>query len=225
MLWDADLVNGMERLRIPVHASVARLYAWACERIYHEAAGAYDMVAWIVSAGRWRHWQRLIWQDVAGPRVLELGCGTGHLLRDGAARGLTMTGLDLSPEMIALARRQCAGRAVCVRGDATTLPFASRSFDAVMATFPAPYVLEPAMLRECRRVLSPAPGGGLVILGLWVHVDLGGLERVAPVFYGQPSQDRLDRILARVEQARFTASTRVWQDGRATIGGVVAEAR
>lgn len=74
--------------------------------------------------------------EVAGrARVLDLGCGDGPLLeilaRGGAGRA---TGLDLSPEALALARRRPApaGERV-VEGRAQQLPFADGSFDAVVS--------------------------------------------------------------------------------------------
>ncbi len=223
MRWVPYLVNGTGPVGVPVRRAVAQVYAWACERIYHELAGAYDVAAWLTSAGQWRRWQRMAWREVRGPRVLELGSGPGHLLAEGAELGLAMTGLELSAEMVRLARRDGSG-GVCVRGDGRALPFGDESFDTVMATFPAGYALEAATLGECRRVLTPGVGR-LVIVGLWVQVDLGGCERLLPFFYGRPRQDRLAELADRVAQAGFSVTLRAWRDGRATVGGLVAEAR
>ena len=95
------------------------------------------------------------------------------------------------------------------------------AFDTVLATFPAGYVLEESTLREARRVLTKE--GRLVILGLWVQVDLGGLERLVPVFYGKPSQAALDRMTAQVTRAGFVVTLHTWRDGGATVGGLVAD--
>lgn len=65
-------------------------------------------------------------------RVLDLGCGTAALAPDVIDGGRTYTGVDLDPAMLLGARRRLAGRGVrLVRSDATQLPFATGSFDAV----------------------------------------------------------------------------------------------
>src|SRR5947209_82713 len=47
--------------------------------------------------------------DVAGQSVLDAGCGEGYLARVLAARGAHVTGIDLSPLLIALARTKTPG--------------------------------------------------------------------------------------------------------------------
>src|ERR1700742_1027206 len=55
----------------------------------------------------WKHGADVIeWlAPQAGERILDLGCGTGHLTAQIAARGAEVVGIDRSPEMIATARR------------------------------------------------------------------------------------------------------------------------
>jgi ubiquinone/menaquinone biosynthesis C-methylase UbiE len=96
--------------------------------------------------------------------VLDVGCGTGVLLKRLLDRypGAHLTGVDLSPAMVELARRRLPGRVTLEVGDVEALPFASSSFDLVMSTssfhfWPAPK----QALAELRRVLRP--GGRLVI--------------------------------------------------------------
>ena len=104
----------------------------------------------------------------AGDRVLDLGCGTGDLARALAVAGFRVAGCDIAGPMLAGAARdhdgrdhgQCAG---WVRLDPgwRRLPFASASFDVVVAASVLEYVAEPAsVLRECARVLRP---GGVVL--------------------------------------------------------------
>ena len=45
-------------------------------------------------------------QPKAGERILDLGCGTGHLTAEIAASGAALIGIDQSPAMIAEAREQ-----------------------------------------------------------------------------------------------------------------------
>ena len=88
-------------------------------------------------------------------RVLDIGCGGGLLLRDILATGASATGLDHSPEMVALARER-APEAEVVEGDAATLPFGDESFTAVTMCVVFFFLPDPvATLRECRRVLVP----------------------------------------------------------------------
>ena len=91
----------------------------------------------------------------AGGSVLDLGCGTGELAGTIAAAGLRATGCDISPEMLHLAvASDPAGTVGWVQLDPAwqVLPFASETFDAVVAASVLEYVDEPAaVLRECRR--------------------------------------------------------------------------
>ena len=188
-------------------------YLWACERLYHELAPAYDPISRLVSAGAWPQWRRLALAHVAhmaAGRLLEIGFGTGELLGELAAQGCAVTGLELSPAMHAVAAQRFARRAPpappCVQARAQAMPFAAQSFDTVLATFPAPYILEPATLDECRRVLRP--GGRLVVAGLWVQLANPVLRSLAPFFYANPTPAGLDAITRRVAGADFDVS---WQ--------------
>jgi SAM-dependent methyltransferase len=92
-------------------------------------------------------------------RLLEIGCGGGLLLRDAAAVGATVTGLDHSPDMVALARERAPGAEV-VEGRAEALPFGGGAFTAIAMSVVLIFFADPlAVLSECRRVLRP--GGRL----------------------------------------------------------------
>jgi ubiquinone/menaquinone biosynthesis C-methylase UbiE len=141
---------------------IKRLYAWACERLYAELAGWYNLISWLVSFGQWDRWRRLALHQLQGARVLELGFGTGELLPHLAARTALTAGLDLSPAMHNQARRKLATVGLSlplVQAQAQAMPFADHAFDTVVATFPAPYILEPATLIECARLLTPPSTG------------------------------------------------------------------
>ncbi len=143
-----------------------RLYGWAAERLYHELAWAYDPVSWVVSLGRWSYWRRTALEHLPAGRVLEIGPGTGVLLAEMARRGLAVCGLEPSPAMLRLAARRLRRlglRVPLVRGRAQALPFLDATFDAVLATFPANYILSAETLREAARVLR---SGRLVVAGL-----------------------------------------------------------
>jgi ubiquinone/menaquinone biosynthesis C-methylase UbiE len=120
-------------------------------------------------------------------RVLDLGCGTGHLsarLREELA-GVEVVGCDYSRGMLREAHTR-APHAPWTQGDALRLPFRAASFDAVVSTeafhwFPD----QPAALRELHRVLGP---GGRVAIAL-VNPPIEGLGEVlwwASRLVGQP---------------------------------------
>lgn len=98
-------------------------------------------------------------------RVLLVGVGTGRDLEH-VAPGVEVSGIDLSPQMLALARRRAAdlGRAVDLReGDASRLPWGPCSFDTVVVTLCLCSVPDPrGALTEAHRVL--VPGGRLLLL-------------------------------------------------------------
>jgi ubiquinone/menaquinone biosynthesis C-methylase UbiE len=134
--------------------------------LYNELAWTYDAVSWFVSLGRWRQWQQTILPHLPpSGRVLEVGFGPGHLLRDLASAGYGVVGLELSPAMLRLAgrrlRRQQLDIALC-RADAGALPFTGSAFDAIVLTFPTPYVYDRVWLAQLPRVLKT--GGTLIVV-------------------------------------------------------------
>ncbi len=145
--------------------------------LYHGGAWAYDGVAAMVSAGRWTHWGMRALEYVQGAQVLEIGPGPGHLLAEMVQRGLHPVGLELSFPMARRAQRRTGFAVPLAQGRAQALPFPDRAFDAVVTTFPAPFIREPATWREAARVLRPG-GRFIVLLGAWP----GGPTRLARVF-------------------------------------------
>jgi SAM-dependent methyltransferase len=106
----------------------------------------------------------------AGARVLEVGCGPGHLsTRLACEHGLEVTGLDLDPAMIARARanadRPGSGnghRPAFLVGDVASLAFPDGSFDLAVSTMSMHHWADPtAGLAEIGRVLRP--GGRALI--------------------------------------------------------------
>ncbi len=100
-------------------------------------------------------------------RVLDLGCGTGELAQRllTTQPELTITGVDLSPQMLAIARAKCAAypQARFLEGSATALPFPDHHFDWVVSSSVFHYFSQPQeVLAEFRRILNPR--GHIVIL-------------------------------------------------------------
>jgi SAM-dependent methyltransferase len=96
---------------------------------------------------------RLCWYP---RRVLDIGCGTGSLLRSASATFPTATMVGLDPSHGMLVAADPSGRTSLVRARAERLPFADGSFDLVLATSSYRHWSDPcAGLREVRRVLAP----------------------------------------------------------------------
>jgi ubiquinone/menaquinone biosynthesis C-methylase UbiE len=108
----------------------------------------------------------LIPQGRGGLDALDVGCGTGFLGFELAARGHRITGIDFAPAMLDEARRKAAERGASIRfeeADAEQLPFPPRSFDLVISrhllwTLPHPE----AAIDDWMRVLRP--GGRLAVI-------------------------------------------------------------
>jgi len=103
---------------------------------------------------------------VPGTRVLDVGCGPGHLARWLARRGCQVTGVDRGWRLVRMARRLAAREGVFVcfaRAPGERLPFADAAFDLTLATTVIYWVERPeAVLREMVRVTRP--GGGVATL-------------------------------------------------------------
>lgn len=141
------------------------------EELFREVAPRYDLITRLLSFGRDAGWKRRLIADLpegAPVRCLDLACGTGDLTRALARRfpGAEIVGLDLSPEMLALAGAKTREHESSIRymqGDMHALPFERESFDVVTGG----YALRNApdldtALREIHRILRP--GGTLAVL-------------------------------------------------------------
>ena len=159
----------------------------AVRRRYDRAASYYDWQVWPMEFFGMRRFRRQMFARVVGPRVLEVGVGTGVNLPEYPA-GLDVDGIDFSPGMLA---RACARTNVHAnvrlhQMDVEHLAFDNASFDTVTATCVFCSVPDPvAGLLEVRRVLRP--DGHAVFLE---HVRPTG-RRLGPMF------DRLDPIVSR----------------------------
>jgi trans-aconitate methyltransferase len=121
----------------------------------------------------WKHGASLIelLRPGAGERVLDLGCGTGHLTARIAEVGTEVVGIDSSPEMIAEARRLFPANRFEV-ADARDFAF-DEPFDAVFSNAVLHWVKPPERAVDCvRRALRP--GGRFV-------AEFGGRGNVAAI--------------------------------------------
>jgi SAM-dependent methyltransferase len=138
-----------------------RLLSFYFFHLYHSLAWSYDLVAWVVSMGRWNDWGQMVLDHLQPGPILELGFGPGHLQQSFLYRGLFAVGLDESWQMVRTAqKRNPNGR--LVRALAEASPFASESFQNVVAIFPSPYIFKPETAQQIARLL--ATDGQLIIV-------------------------------------------------------------
>ena len=130
------------------------------------------------------HLPRLIpFDQYRGRRVLEVGCGAGTDLIRFARGGAIVTGVDLAPSSIDLARKNVAiegRRAELLVADGEALPFRDATFDLVYAHGVVQYTSnDRALVQECRRVLRP---GGTAVFQVYNRVSwLNALSQVTNV--------------------------------------------
>jgi SAM-dependent methyltransferase len=99
-----------------------------------------------------------------GQTILDLGTGTGSMARGFARQGATVTGLDISEEMLTAARRISAEEGLSItyhRVPAENTGLSARTFDAISAGQCWHWFDRPAAVREVKRLLKP--DGRLVI--------------------------------------------------------------
>ncbi|GHU39753.1 SAM-dependent methyltransferase [Bacilli bacterium] len=137
-------------------------------------------------------------------RVLDVGAATGRLLGMLATKHqFEGVGLDISPQMIALAQKQHPEFSF-VTGSAMQLPFENQSFDVLICSasfhhFPSPETF----LREARRVLKP--GGKLVIAEIRMPIFHGLYNQYIHHFSkeGDVKVYRFDELMHFLETAGF----------------------
>ncbi len=147
--------------------------------LYHQFAWTYDLVAAVVSLGRWNDWVYSALSYLDG-RILEIGYGPGHLQLSLHEKGFPVFGLDESRQMAHQASRRLHKKGTHLnlsRGYAQHLPFPKNVFDTVVATFPSEYIFDPQTLREIRRTL--VTGGKLVAVPMAWITGRRPLERLA----------------------------------------------
>ena len=101
-----------------------------------------------------------------GDRVLDVACGPGTVSFEAARLGAAqVTGIDYSPEMVALARREGAGlgHVEFLEGDATALPILSESFDVAVSAFGIIFAPQPRLaVAELHRAVTADGRAGIV---------------------------------------------------------------
>jgi demethylmenaquinone methyltransferase/2-methoxy-6-polyprenyl-1,4-benzoquinol methylase len=134
------------------------------QAMFDDVARRYDLTNDVLSLGQDRRWRRVVLDAVdprPGERVLDLAAGTGTSSQPFRDRGAVVVPCDFSVGMLRVGK-QALPQLPFVAGDATRLPFADDTFDAVTISFGLRNVVDPdAGLEEMRRVTKP--GGRLVV--------------------------------------------------------------
>ena len=132
---------------------------------YDRLAPFYDLLEKPLEALRFARWRARLGKWLIEDRILEVGVGTGKNMRY-YPQGGRVTAIDISPSMLARARRKVGASRVkvdLVEMDVQNLAFPDHSFDTVLATFVFCSVPDPVQgLRELLRVCQP--GGRLLLL-------------------------------------------------------------
>lgn len=164
-------------------------------RLFATIAPRYDFINDLQSLGLHRRWKRRLARLAAvqpGDQALDLCCGTGDISFALAQKGARVTGLDFSPEMLAVAGerspKSTAHSPKFMQGDAQQLPFPDESFNIVTVGYGLRNLASwEAGLAEMVRVAKP--GARLLVLdfgkpdnGLWRALYFGYLRLCVPVF-------------------------------------------
>lgn len=177
--------------------------------MFDAIAGHYDFLNHLLSAGIDRRWRARAIRSLrltGREHVLDLCTGTADLAiaartaRPPAARvvGLDFAGAMLNVGREKLRRRQLADTIALVRGDASCIPAADRSVDAVTIAFGIRNVESPReALGEIRRVLKP--GGRLAILEF--AIPTAPIVQPLYLWYFNRLLPRIGRIVSRHQAA------------------------
>lgn len=144
-------------------------------KFYDTEAKSYDQIRYGTQKGkRVDEFQKRILDsyleevNLEGSSVLEVGCGTGRFLPFMAEKGCNITGIDISEEMLKVARRRVDQsehkKITLLQNDADEIPFRDHSFDIIYSILVINLIPDfKTAFREINRVIKP---GGLFIFSV-----------------------------------------------------------
>jgi len=202
-------------------------------RMFGAIAPRYDLINGLISGGLHQGWKRVaaaLVQVPPGGRAVDICCGTGDLAlllaRRAGPEGRVL-GVDISEEMLAVARRKTAAAGLEARvkftlGNAEALGLPDAAFDGATVGFGIRNTVHPgAALREILRVLRP--GGRLAVLEFSrprnpiVRGLYGGYSSTLMPWVGRLVSRHLDAYLY------LPASIRAWPDQEGFAGMMAQE--
>lgn len=146
----------------------------------------------------------------AGAKVLELGCGDGKTLAMLVSAGFKVTGIDISPSAITLARKKVGEtKARLVVGDACSLPFRAGEFNVVVAVHVFDHLTTTERKKaaaECKRVLKK--NGLLLFQGFSARdfrfaqgkkVELRTFRRANNIWYHYFASSEVKKLFSKFE--------------------------
>lgn len=168
------------------------------KRRYNRLARFYDLMEAPLERLRFRVWRTRFRERIMGPKVLEVGVGTGKNMGQ-YPEDTAVTAIDNSRSMLWIAKKRAAssvGSVDLLVMDAQRLAFPDQTFDTVFAAFVFCSVPDPVQgLKELRRVIKP--DGRLLLLE---HMRPGN-PRLARVF------DTLNPLTVRLTGANVNRRT------------------
>lgn len=176
-------------------------------QMFDGIAGSYDRLNDLMTAGlhhRWREMGVMLARVGPGASVLDVCCGTGDFafaLKKAVGPGGRVIGVDVSEEMLDVAREKCGKNQLYVEfrtGDLLSLPFTNGVFDACTVGFGVRNVADiPLAFSEMRRVCRP--GGRVVCLEI-TQARIPVFKQFYNLWFDH-AVPRLGRLAARDESA------------------------
>jgi demethylmenaquinone methyltransferase / 2-methoxy-6-polyprenyl-1,4-benzoquinol methylase len=193
-------------------------------RMFDAVARRYDLTNDVLSLGQDRRWRRDVTEAVApepGDLVLDLAAGTGTSSEPFVERGAIVVPCDFSLGMLQVGKRARPSLAFTA-GDATRLPFADDTFDAVTISFGLRNIVDPsAGLQEMLRVTRP---GGRLVVCEFSHPTHAAF-RTAYLEYLMKALPAIARAVSSSPDAYvyLAESIRAWPDQRG-LASLIADA-
>jgi len=143
---------------------------------------------------------------------LEAGCGNGLVTKYLAEKyGASVTGIDIDPQQIALARKEAEDMQNIryLEADTTSLPFGNRKFDIVLS-FGVLHHIENWLdaLKEIKRVLKP--GGYFLYADIIYPERITSMDRSSNMSFGLVTID-IDELNSFLEKFGFTTVHSQWK--------------